>query len=174
MVWITTVKLDTTTEQGLINLHYSSQCPVAQIGVKILFKYLAYKEAQLTAVVVYENPENREHWAKLFLSRYDFMKSIISWMSKLLFSKKECALDDLVWFLLLEHLKTTPPWPREMERRTISPLQPSTGQGKPIERSPFCLHHWCTIVASWKKIWKKFHGFTKSAKVMDSTSDFFL
>ena len=78
MVWITTVKLDTTTEQGLINLHYSSQCPVAQIGVKILFKYLAYKEAQLIAVMVYENPENSEHWAKLFLSRYDFMKSIMS------------------------------------------------------------------------------------------------
>ena len=77
-VWITTVELDPTTEQGLINLHYSSQCPVAQIGVKILFKFLAYKEAQLTAVVVYENPENREHWAKLFLSRYDFMKSIMS------------------------------------------------------------------------------------------------
>ena len=58
-------------------------------------------------------------------------------MSKLLFSIQGCTLDDLVWFLLLEHLKTTPPWPRERERRTISPLQPSTGQGKPVESSPF-------------------------------------
>ena len=95
------------------------------------------KEAQLSAVVVYDNPENREHSVKLFLSRCDFMKSIISWMSKLLFSIQGCTLDDLVWFLLLEHLKTTPPWPRERERRTISPLQPSTGQGKPVESSPF-------------------------------------
>ena len=69
-VWITTVELDPTTEQGLINLHYSSQCPVAQIGVKILFKYLAYERGPVDC--------SREHWAKLFLSRYDFMKSIIS------------------------------------------------------------------------------------------------
>ena len=123
------------------------------------------KQAQLTTVVVYDNPENFEHSAKLFLYRYDFMKSIKSWMSKLLFSIQGCTLDDLVWFRLLEHLKTSPPWLRERERRTISSLQSSSGQGKPVESSPFCLHHSWTMVSSWEKN-------MKGSKVRDSSSDF--
>ena len=89
-------------------------------------------------------------------------------MSKLLFSIQGCTVDDLVWYLLLEHLKTTPPWPRERERRTISPLQPSTGQGKPVESSPFLDNG----VILRKICKKKIHGFTNSAKVRDSSSDF--
>ena len=90
----------------------------------------------------------------------------------LLFSIQGCILDDLVWFFLLERLKTTPPWPRERERRVISSLQSSTGQGKPVESSPFCLHHSWTMVSSFKKYVKKIPGFTNSAKVRDSSSDF--
>ena len=143
--------LKITFEQWVIELYYFTWIfPVIRP-----FHYFCMKKAQLTAVVVYENPENLEHWAELFLSRYDFMKSIKSWISKLLFSIQGCTLDDLVWFILLEHLKTTPPWPRERERSTISPLQPSTGQGKLVESSPFCLHHYWTMCLLQKKYVKK-------------------
>lgn len=100
------------------------------------------------------------------------MKSKISWRSRLLFSKNEYILDTLVWFLFLEHLKTTPPWPRERERRSMYPPQSSPGQGKPVARSPFCLHHSCTTLSSCEKRWKKFHGLAKSTKVIDDTSSF--
>lgn len=44
--------------------------------------------------------------------------------------------------------------------------------GKPVERSPFCLHHSWTTLSSCENRWKKFHGFAKSAKVIVDTSNF--
>lgn len=93
----------------------------------------------------------------------------INWRSRLLFSKNEYILDTLVWFLFLEHLKTTPPWPRERGRRSMYPLQWSTWQGKPVARGPFCLHHSCTTLSSCENRWKK---WAKSPKVIDDTSSF--
>lgn len=52
------------------------------------------------------------------------------------------------------------------------PLQPSTGHGKPVGRSPFCLHHSCTTLSSCENRWKKFLGLAKSLKVIDDTSSF--
>lgn len=87
------------------------------------------------------------------------------------FSKNEYILNTLIWFLFLEHLKTTLLWPKR-ERRSMYPMQSSIGQGKPVERSQFSLHHSWTTLSSCEKRGKQFLGFAKSAKIIDDTSRF--
>ena len=60
------------------------------------------------------------------------MNNILSSNQRLLRSKKEYVLDDLVRVLLTEHLNTMPPGARDKVLVAITPEQFSTGHGNEV------------------------------------------
>lgn len=98
----------------------------------------------------------------------------MSWIVKLLLSKKELALQALVCSRLTVHLNTVPPTLLDDDFRNILPSHPSVLHGIVVARRPCILSHWYTSSSDSIIKEQKFQGLLKSRVVISSKFCLFL